>query len=114
MKSLETVYNSEDPMRIVQYYAPDTEWRHGVTLKHGREAIIEELHELFERELRWKRRFALWCFDVNRIAARFEAEWQPSATAVDAPTEWRRSYGTELWQINDNGLMCGRPANAFG
>ncbi len=41
----------------------------------------------------------------NRIAVRFQYEWH------DAETQWYRSYGNELWEFDDDGLMRRREAS---
>jgi nuclear transport factor 2 (NTF2) superfamily protein len=47
----------------------------------------------------------LWCFAENRIAVRFQYEWH------DAAGQWHRSYGNELWEFDDAGLMRRREAS---
>ena len=41
----------------------------------------------------------------DRIAVRFQYEWH------DADGQWFRSYGNELWEFDDNGLMRRREAS---
>jgi nuclear transport factor 2 (NTF2) superfamily protein len=50
-------------------------------------------------------RKSLWAFDDRRIAVRFQYEWH------DAADQWFRSYGNELWEFDDNGLMRRREAS---
>ena len=47
----------------------------------------------------------LWGFRDNRMAVRFEYEWR------DASGNWFRSYGNELWEFDDEGLMRKRYAS---
>lgn len=47
----------------------------------------------------------LWAHDDNRIAVRFAYEWR------DASVNWFRSYGSENWEFNENGLMLVRHAS---
>ena len=47
----------------------------------------------------------LWGFRENRMAVRFEYEWH------DTDGRWFRSYGNELWEFADNGLMRRRYAS---
>ena len=47
----------------------------------------------------------LWAFTGNRIAVRFEFEWH------DARGQWYRSYGNELWEFAESGLMRKRFAS---
>ena len=41
----------------------------------------------------------------NRIAVRFQYE------SHDTSRQWFRSYGNELWEFSDEGLMCRREAS---
>ena len=47
----------------------------------------------------------LWCFEENRIAVRFQYECR------DRTGQWWRSYGNELWEFNEHGLMVRREAS---
>jgi len=47
----------------------------------------------------------LWCFDRNRIAVRFQYE------SHDRDGQWWRSYGNELWEFDERGLMRRREAS---
>jgi nuclear transport factor 2 (NTF2) superfamily protein len=44
-------------------------------------------------------------FESNRIAVRFQYE------SHDPAGNWWRSYGNELWEFNDSGLMVRREAS---
>jgi hypothetical protein len=71
----------------------------------GREAIVGFLTQKWERELDYALRKNLWCFDDNRIAVRFQYE------SHDHEGQWWRSYGNELWEFDENGLMRRREAS---
>ena len=47
----------------------------------------------------------LWAFDQRRIAVRFQYEWHNDSG------QWFRSYGNELWEFDDDGLMRRREAS---
>ena len=47
----------------------------------------------------------LWGFRENRIAVSFEYEWH------DERGQWYRSYGNELWEFDEEGLMRRRLAS---
>jgi nuclear transport factor 2 (NTF2) superfamily protein len=47
----------------------------------------------------------LWSFDENRIAVRFQYE------SRDPNGQWWRSYGNELWEFDQHGLMTRREAS---
>jgi uncharacterized protein len=48
---------------------------------------------------------ALWGFRNNRMAVRFQYEWH------DVTGNWFRSYGNELWEFDERGLMRRREAS---
>ena len=48
---------------------------------------------------------ALWAYDERRIAVRFQYEWHNDSG------QWFRSYGNELWEFDDDGLMRRREAS---
>ncbi len=50
-------------------------------------------------------RKSLWGFRENRIAVRFQYECH------DATGQWWRSYGNELWEFDEQGLMRRREAS---
>ncbi len=47
----------------------------------------------------------LWSFSDDRIAVRFQYEWH------DREGQWYRSYGNELWEFDEHGLMRRREAS---
>jgi hypothetical protein len=47
----------------------------------------------------------LWAFTDNKIAVRFEYEYQ------NAEGAWFRAYGNENWEFNEHGLMQKRYAS---
>jgi uncharacterized protein len=47
----------------------------------------------------------LWTFGEDRIAVRFQHEWN------DAAGVWFRSHGNELWEFDSAGLMHRREAS---
>jgi len=47
----------------------------------------------------------MWSFHGNRIAVRFQYECH------DAAGQWFRSYGNELWEFDEDGLMRRREAS---
>jgi hypothetical protein len=95
----EDAWNSKDPEKVSKAYSIDTEWRNRTEFIHGREEVKAFLKQKWELELDYKLKKELWGFRENRMAVRFEYEWH------DASGQWFRSYGNELWQFNQNGLM---------
>ena len=93
--SAEAAWNSKDPERIALAYSPDSQWRNRTTFLKGK----------WERELDYRLKKTLWGFRENRIAVSFEYEWH------NEEGQWFRSYGNELWDFNDEGLMQTRFAS---
>lgn len=105
VQAAENAWNSRDPERICLAYSVDTEWRNRTEFVNGREAVKQFLKSKWERELDYVLKKELWGFRENRMAVRFEYEWH------DHDGQWFRSYGNELWQFNDLGLMTHRYAS---
>ena len=97
--------NTRDPHHVSLAYTEDSAWRNRDQFFTGREAIVAFLTTKWERELDYVLRKSLWGFRENRIAVRFQYEWHDSAG------QWYRSYGNELWEFDDNGLMRRREAS---
>ena len=101
----EDAWNSRDPDRVAQAYSPNSEWRNRDTFLQGREEIRAFLVEKWSRELDYRLVKSLWGFRENRIAVRFQYE------SRDAHSRWVRSYGNELWEFDESGLMRRREAS---
>ncbi len=101
----EDAWNSQDPERIALAYTPDSEWRNRNTFLNGREAIIKFLTGKWEKELNYKLKKEYWSHSGNRIAVRFEYEYQ------NKDGQWFRAYGNENWEFDENGLMQKRYAS---
>jgi nuclear transport factor 2 (NTF2) superfamily protein len=80
-------------------------WRNRGEFLTGRAEIVEFLRRKWARELDYALRKDLWTFNGNRIAVRFQYE------SHDAAGQWYRSYGNELWEFTDEGLMRRREAS---
>ncbi|MHB8295731.1 MAG: nuclear transport factor 2 family protein [Acidimicrobiales bacterium] len=105
VQSAEDAWNTADPQRVALAYTEDSVWRNRDSFVTGRAAIIEFLTSKWERELDYALRKNLWAFDGNRIAVRFQYE------SHDPEGHWWRSYGNELWEFDDHGLMRRREAS---
>ena len=105
VQAAENAWNTRDPERICLAYTVDTEWRNRTEFINGREEVKLFLKRKWEKELDYKLRKELWGFRENRMAVRFEYEWH------DADGNWFRSYGNELWEFDDEGLMRKRYAS---
>lgn len=101
----EDAWNSRDPIRVALGYTEDSQWRNRSELVHGRDEIHRFLADKWSRELDYRLVKALWSFNGNRIAVRFQYE------SHDDAGQWRRSYGNELWEFDERGLMQRREAS---
>ncbi|KQU71071.1 nuclear transport factor 2 family protein [Phycicoccus sp. Root101] len=105
VQAAEDAWNSCDPQRVSLAYTPDSIWRNRDVFVTGREQIVEFLTAKWERELEYALRKSLWSVNNNRIAVRFQYECH------DTSGQWFRSYGNELWEFDDRGLMRRREAS---
>lgn len=101
----EDAWNSRDPLKVAQGYAPDSVWRNRAEFFSGRDAIVEFLTRKWNRELDYRLIKEVWAFGETRIAVRFAYEWH------DDSGQWFRSYGNENWEFAANGLMARRHAS---
>jgi nuclear transport factor 2 (NTF2) superfamily protein len=105
VQAAEDAWNTRDPVRVSLAYSEDSEWRNRDLFFSGREEIVAFLTQKWERELEYALRKNLWAFEGSRIAVRFQYECH------DVDGAWWRSYGNELWEFNEAGLMVRREAS---
>ncbi len=105
VQAAEDAWNTRDPERVSKAYTIDSQWRNRAEFLNGRDEIRDFLTRKWERELDYRLRKELWCFTGNRIGVTFRYEWH------DASGQWFRSYGNELWEFDENGLMERRIAS---
>jgi nuclear transport factor 2 (NTF2) superfamily protein len=101
----EEAWNSRDPERVALAYSLHSEWRNRAEFLRGRDEIKAFLYRKWASELDYRLKKTLWSFHGNRIAVSFEYEWR------DTQSQWHRSYGNELWEFDDDGLMRRRLAS---
>lgn len=101
----EDAWNSKDPERVSKAYTIDSEWRNRNQFVNGREEIVKFLNNKWQKELHYKLKKEYWAHTENRIAVRFEYEYQ------DGNGQWFRAYGNENWEFDENGLMQKRFAS---
>ncbi|OLT14106.1 DUF4440 domain-containing protein [Pseudonocardia sp. CNS-139] len=105
VQAAEDAWNTRDPERVALAYTEDSVWRNRDRHVVGRPGIVAFLTEKWERELEYALRKELWAFEANRIGVRFQYE------SHDASGQWWRSYGNELWEFTEDGLMRRREAS---
>jgi hypothetical protein len=98
-------WNSRDPQRVSLAYTEDSVWRNRSEFVTGRTEIQRFLAGKWQRELDYRLVKDLWAFTDDHIAVRFQYEWR------DLLGGWHRSYGNELWEFDEHGLMRRREAS---
>ena len=101
----EDAWNSRAPETVALAYTPDSQWRNRTDFITGRAEIIAFLTAKWAREREYRLIKEVWGFRENRMAVRFAYEWH------DAGGQWWRSYGNELWDVDEGGLMRRRIAS---
>ncbi|GAA0743274.1 nuclear transport factor 2 family protein [Gaetbulibacter jejuensis] len=101
----EDAWNSKNPETVALAYTLNSEWRNRTQFINGREEIVQFLTNKWNKEKNYKLKKELWGFRNNRIAVRFEYEFQAENN------QWYRAYGNELWEFDENGLMQKRYAS---
>lgn len=101
----EDAWNSKDPQRVAGAYTTNSEWRNRDRFVNGREEIITFLTDKWKKERNYKLKKEYWAHTANRIAVRFEYEYQ------DRKGQWWRAYGNENWEFDRKGLMEKRYAS---
>ena len=105
VQAAEDAWNTRDPDRVSRGYTVDSQWRNRGEHIVGRAAIVAFLTRKWQRELDYALRKSLWAFHEDRIAVRFQYE------SHDRDGQWWRSYGNELWEFDEAGLMARREAS---
>lgn len=105
IKMAEDAWNSQNAEKVSLAYTIDSEWRNRSTFVTGRKEIVTFLADKWENELNYKLKKEYWSHSKNRIAVRFEYEYQ------NKKGKWFRAYGNENWEFDKNGLMKKRYAS---
>ncbi|QTE00445.1 nuclear transport factor 2 family protein [Streptomyces cyanogenus] len=105
VQAAEDAWNTRDPHRVALAYTADSVWRNRDRFLTGRDEIVAFLTAKWQRERDYALRKSLWSFHGDRIAVRFQYECR------DADGQWWRSYGNELWEFDERGLMRRREAS---
>jgi nuclear transport factor 2 (NTF2) superfamily protein len=105
VRAAEDAWNSRDPDRVALGYTEDSVWRNRSEFIVGRDRIRQFLIGKWARELDYRLVKDLWAFTDDRISVRFQYE------SHDADGHWHRSYGNELWEFDERGLMRRREAS---
>jgi nuclear transport factor 2 (NTF2) superfamily protein len=105
VQAAEDGWNTRDPERVSLAYTEDSEWRNRDRHVVGRAGIVAFLTEKWEREQDYALRKSMFAHEGARIAVRYQYE------SHDRDGNWFRSYGNELWEFDEHGLMRRREAS---
>lgn len=105
LQLIENAWNTRNPEQISLLYTTNAEWRDRTDFIHGRAAVKAFLTREWEKELDFKIKKELWGAKENRMAVRFEYEWH------DHTGQWFHSYGVEVLEFDEAGLMQKRFAS---
>ena len=105
VRMAENAWNGRDPDKVCMAYTEDSFWRNRAEIFQGRENIREFLRRKWDKELNYRLVKEMWAYGENRIAVRFQYEWQDDAG------QWYRAYGNENWEFDESGLMARREAS---
>src|SRR5271156_5470560 len=105
VQAAEDAWNSRDPERVALAYTENTEWRNRTEFINGRAQVVEFLRRKWKRELDYRLKKELWGFRNNGRAVKFGKEGHEESG------NGFRSYGNELWEFADSGLMQRREAS---
>lgn len=89
----EDAWNSQDPDRVSLAYTTDSEWRNRNEFINGRAEIVAFLSKKWQKELNYRLKKEYWAHTDNRIAVRFEYEYQNQAG------EWFRAYAMKIGNL---------------
>ncbi|WP_420604110.1 DUF1348 family protein [Flagellimonas sp.] len=101
----EDAWNSQDPIKVSKAYTVDSEWRNRSQFVNGREEIQSFLENKWQNERNYKLKKEYWAHGDDRIAVRFEYEYQTK------DGDWFRAHGNENWEFDSKGLMKKRYAS---
>ena len=94
--------NSQDMGQVVNVYTTDSEWRNHLEFIKGSGQNTTFPTGKWKKESECKLKKEYWAYTENRIAVRFEYEYQ------DEQGKWYRSYGNENWEFDADGFMVRR------
>jgi uncharacterized protein len=101
----EAAWNSHNISQIMEGYAENIEMRDGLSFINGKDKLAAFLNSKLQTQQNYSLKLDLWGALKGRMAVRFEAEWH------DANGQWYKSYGVQVFQFNDEGLVEKRYAS---
>lgn len=105
VRQMEDLWNSRNPACFSSAIAESARWRNRVETPSGRAEIQEFLARKWERERCYRAIAELWSYSGRRISIRFVTEW------CNADGLWFRSFGNDLWEFDQTGLLARRDAS---
>ncbi len=105
VRMAEDAWNSRDPVRVSLAYTAGLDLAQPLGILRRARGDRGIPHPQMGKEHDYRLIKDLWAFSGNRIAVRFQYEWQDDSGA------WFRSYGNEQWEFDQLGLMRRREAS---
>lgn len=105
-RAAEDAWNSRDPHRVVQLCTASTQWRDRTEFLYNRDEVCAFLSRKWDKALDYRLVSETWGTRENRMAVRFACEWRDDAG------QWFRSYGNEVLEFNELGLIQRRYAGS--
>lgn len=106
VRAAEDAWNRRDLDAIVLGSTIDCQWRCCAEFLWGREQIRHFLNRRWRREIELRLINEFWAHEEGRVAIRFATEFR------DDSGTWFRTYGNEVWDCDDAGLVRRRLSSA--
>jgi uncharacterized protein len=94
----EAAWNSHDISQILAGYADNPDIRDGLTFIHTKDQLSAFLTSKLSEQQDYHVSLDLWGALKGRMAVRFEATWRTNGQQY-------KSYGVQVFQFNDEGLV---------
>ena len=101
----EDAWNTKNPVEVSKAYTPDSEWRNRTQFINGRQEIVDFLTEKWNNERHYKLKKELWGFRENRMAVRFEYEFQDKNVDLSMNFKIKTTNGSEPMEMSYGNLM---------
>lgn len=100
VQAVEAAWNTCNPDIVLREFSADSVWRYCDKCFIGANEIDSFLQHKWSTQIHYRLTKELWACSNNRIAVRFEYEWQHARSG-----QWFRTRGNEQWELNKLGLL---------
>lgn len=97
---VEAAWNTCNPDIVLREFSTDSVWRYCDKCFIGTNEIKRFLEHKWSTQIHYRLSKELWAYSNNRIAIRFEYEWQHARSG-----QWFRTHGNEQWELDRSGLL---------